>query len=308
MGTVFNIQHFSIHDGPGIRTVVFLKGCPLKCKWCANPESQKKEAELAWTKGECIGCRECVKKIGDSIVRFEEDSLIWDTGKMYSKEEIEKICPSQALHVIGKEMTSDEVIDEVKKDIPFFNSSGGGITISGGEPLLQSEFTYEILKRAGELGLHRTIETSSCAAFADYEKVAGEVDYLISDVKVIDDELHKEWTGASNKRILENLRLIREGFPDLPIQVRTPVIPSVNDTKEAIKDIIEFVNGIGADFELLKYHRLGLPKYESLHRQYPMGNAELSDEKFHELESYAIENFAKGAPGGHYGPAQSSFI
>ena len=302
MGTVFNIQHFSVHDGPGIRTVVFLKGCPLRCRWCANPESQRHIPEIAWSGDKCVGCGGCTEHLTELSCRFEEDGLYWDADGNFSPQEVERVCPSKALHVIGHEMTADEVLDEVKKDERFFETSGGGITLSGGEPLMQPEFAREILIKVGEAGIHRTIETCGYADWRSYESVVVETDFLLTDIKMIDPDEHKKWTGIDNTLILENLKKAATRFPNLHIQVRTPVIPRVNDTKEAIAKIVDFVNEIGADYELLKYHRYGEPKYKSLNRSYPMGDADLSEEDFLELQSFAIQHLL---PGRHYGKAKS---
>ena len=306
MGTVFNIQHFSIHDGPGIRTVVFLKGCPLRCRWCANPESQSPTPQIGWTKGECIHCNGCLNGIKDLNCRFEEDDLFWDTTAKCDAKEVKRVCPTGALHLMGEEMTAGEVMEEVEKDAPFFIASGGGITISGGEPLLQPDFTCEILKLAGKRNMHRAIESCSYAPWEDFKKVLHQVDYLLTDVKTMDDETHKKQTGVSNELILENLRRVRKEFPYLPIHVRTPVIPGVNDSKEDIEAILAFVYEIRANYELLPYHRLGVPKYESLHRVYPMGNAELDTEKYMELETCAVMSFAQRPLGGQYGPPKTT--
>lgn len=306
MAIVFNIQHFSIHDGPGIRTVVFLKGCPMRCKWCANPESQISSPEIGWTRSECIRCGECIKGLKNEDCRFEEDTLFWDTDISPDAEAIRTTCPSGALHVIGEERSIPDVMTEVEKDIPFYRTSGGGVTISGGEPLMQSEFTYGILRMAGEMGINRAIETCSFSSWDIYKKVLSEVDFLLTDVKLMDENRHREWTGVSNDVILENLRRARQTFPHLPIQIRTPVIPGVNDTMEDIDAIIQFVCDISADYELLPYHRLGIPKYESLHRKYPMGDVTLSAEKFHELESFAVCKLAN-ANNSKYGQIENVY-
>lgn len=302
MGIVFNIQHFSIHDGPGIRTVVFLKGCPLRCKWCANPESQLLNPEMGWTKGDCIGCNTCIKEIKELSCRFEEDRLYWDSDALIDDKRIENICPTKAFHIMGKEMSESHVINEVSRDIPFFTTSGGGITLSGGEPLMQPEFAYGILKMAGEKGINRTIETSSFASYDVYRKVMSQVDYLITDIKVMNHELHKKWTGVSNKLILDNIRKIREELPNLIIHIRTPIIPGVNDSLDKVEEIVDYCIKHNLNYELLRYHRFGVPKYESLNRTYPMNDVELSDDIFNMLESFAIKKYSDSKCKGIYGP------
>lgn len=270
VGTVFNIQRFSVHDGPGIRTVVFLKGCPLRCKWCANPESQKGEIEVAWTKSKCIGCKKC-------------EGTDWS--------EIDKICPSKARHTIGYETTVENILSEVDKDSIFYGDEEGGLTISGGEPLMQYKFTYQLLKGAKELGINTAIETTGFSSPGNFIKIAGKLDYLLFDIKTLDNRIHQEVTGVSNEVILDNFTLIRKSFPDLPVHVRTPIIPRVNDNEEAIKNIYEFIgNCRNVRYELLKYHRLGEPKYESLDREYPMGKVVLDNEVFDELKKYQFNN------------------
>jgi len=285
-GLVFNIQHFSIHDGVGIRSVVFLKGCSLKCAWCANPESQSFKPEAGWTKKECMGCGACVKELKELSCRFENGDLFWDTN--VSLDEIESdirdVCPTEAFHRIGRYMTVDEVLDEVEKDLKFYENSEGGITLSGGEPLAQGEFAIALLEEAGKRHLRRNIETCGFVQPKVMVKAAYLLDTMYMDVKLWDEEKHKKWTGVSNRQILDNLRNVSRLRPDLPITIRTPVIPGVNDNVEELSRIAEFAHSIGAGYEMLKYHRLGLSKYESLHRDYPMGDVELTEERFQELK------------------------
>lgn len=271
-GRVFNIQRFSVHDGPGIRTVVFLKGCPLRCKWCANPESQNGETEVAWTKSKCIGCGKC---------------------KGADWTEIDKICPSKARHTIGYDTTVEQVLSVVDRDGIFYGDEEGGLTISGGEPLMQHKFTYQLLKGAKELGINTAIETTGFAAPEKFIKVAGKLDYLLMDIKTLDNNIHKAVTGVSNEIILDNFTMIRRSFPNLPVHVRTPVIPGVNDNEEAIRNIYDFIgNCHNVRYELLKYHKLGESKYESLGREYPMGDAVLADEVFEKLKKYQFNNIS----------------
>lgn len=290
-GLVFNIQHFSIQDGPGIRTVVFLKGCPLRCRWCANPESQTPCPQLAWTQGQCIHCRSCEHGLKEYGVKFDSDQILrWQDLPAGSPpaDLVEKVCPTQALHVIGRYRTVEDVLAQVEKDRPFYQTSGGGLTISGGEPLMQPSFTTALLARAQEQGISTCIETSGYASFEVFRRVADHLDFLLMDIKCLDPERHLKNTGVPVGSILDNLKQLREAFPDLPIRLRTPVIPGVSDSEDEISRIAALARRYRCQYELLKYHKLGLPKYASLHRNYPMGDAELDDDLFNALRKYAI--------------------
>lgn len=286
-GIVFNIQHFSIHDGPGIRSVVFLKGCPLRCEWCANPESQNFLPEAGWTSEECMGCKDCVRGLTDLSCSFGEEGLFWDTGVSLDSisPEIGEVCPTGAFHRIGEEMTVDEVLDEVEKDLKFYENSEGGLTLSGGEPLAQADFAAAVLEEAGNRHIHRCVETCGCVSPEIIKRVTPLLDCIIADVKLLDEEEHIRWTRASNRQILENLHIIRRLRPELPMLIRTPVIPGVNDREDVLERIATLAHDLDAGYEILKYHRLGLSKYRSLHREYPMGDAELSESRFEELKS-----------------------
>lgn len=292
-GILFNIQRFSVHDGPGIRTVVFEKGCPLRCKWCANPESQERNTEIAWTKSKCIGCKLCQTSGLQCAPLFQKGRLTWNDN-LVSQEEAAKInrtCPSQALHTIGYETGVDEVLEEITRDEIFYSNLEGGLTISGGEPLAQSEFTYALLEEARKNGINTAIETTGFARYETFKRIAGQLDYLLMDIKAFDDNIHKANTGVSNKVILDNFVRIREAYPFLPIHIRTPIIPGVNDNEDEIKKIYDFISYYeNVRYELLKYHRLGESKYDSLQRDYPMGKAELSDETFNRLRQYEFNH------------------
>jgi pyruvate formate lyase activating enzyme len=292
MGTVFNIQHFSIKDGTGIRTVVFLKGCPLRCKWCANPESQERRAQLAWTASSCIGCKYCEQKLTEHKCHFTEKGLEWNDLVVPDPERIDRTCASTALHVIGKEMTAEEVLYEVQRDLVFYDSSQGGLTISGGEPLMQPDFTLELIREAHKRGIHCTMECSGYGKAEKFIRIAEELDYLYMDIKSMNSKKHRAYTGVANERILDNIKQVKKACPKLPTCIRTPVIPGFNDTPEDILAIKQFVDTLpSTDYELLKYHKLGMPKYESLRREYPMGDVALEDGKFEELQDLIALNF-----------------
>lgn len=251
-GLVFGIQHFSIHDGEGIRSNVFLKGCPLRCLWCHNPEGLSKRIGIQYIKNKCRGCGRCgyiFKNMHDLYIKSEKE-----------KEEYERLCPYGALELVGKWMSITEVIDDVMKDLRFFKKSNGGITVSGGEPMLQYEFTLELLKEAKRQGIQTAMETSGFAPLEHYQEVLPYVDEFLWDYKETNDEKHKEFTGVSNKKILENLdALYAQGAR---IVLRCPIIPGLNDTKEHFQGIamrssqMEQLKGV----ELMPYHKFGVAK------------------------------------------------
>ena len=288
IGTIFNIQHFSVNDGPGIRTTVFLKGCPLRCPWCGNPESQNFAPELAWSRKKCIHCHSCVKELPELCCRFSEDHLLWDKSAKPDTEQVDRVCPTGALHVIGDTVTVDDVLTEVEKDRVFFQTSGGGMTLSGGEPLAQPEFTLAVLEEAGKRGIHRAMETCGAADRDKVEPIAHQLDYLLFDIK----------SGTPEPQILNNLRNIRRVRADLPIRVRTPIIPGYNDNIPELRKILNLLADLHVEYEPLKYHRLGVPKYESLNRPYPMGDVQLPDEKYETLRRFAEKEHAN--KGDHY--------
>ena len=285
-GTIINIQHFSVHDGPGIRTAVFLKGCPLRCRWCANPESQSFFPEPSWSKSKCIGCGECIKRFGCKSGR---NGIEWNSDFRFGKSEVSAVCPGGALHIVGEKKTAGEVVRLCERDRVFFDTDGG-ITVSGGEPLAQADFTAAIMDEAHRCGIGTAVETCGCVPLENMLKVAVRTDYYITDIKCVNEQLHIKNTGASNKGILTNLKELTNRFSDKLILVRTPVIPEFNDNEEELSLIADFLNSVNngnVRWELLCYHRLGLPKYESLNRPYPRGTQERDKEKFEELKKAA---------------------
>jgi len=273
-GIVFNIQNFSVHDGSGIRTIVFLKGCPLRCAWCSNPESQLRNPQLAFNPMKCLTtekCTRCIDNCPQGAISAAEDHLIAiDPKKCVQCHTCAEHCPPNALNVYGKKMTVKEVIREVEKEAAFYARSGGGMTLSGGEAMSQPEFSVALLKEAQKHRIKTAMETCGYARYDDLKTACENLNELIIDIKALDDEKHKKGTGTSNKRILENIKCLAAEFPDLPILIRTPVIPGFNDTEEEIRSIVDFIPvQANITYELLPYHRMGQPKYAYLGMEFP---------------------------------------
>ncbi len=254
-GRIFNIQRFSIHDGPGIRTIVFLKGCYMRCAWCCNPESQS----------------------------YEVETLV-EGGKAKT---------------VGRDVTVAEILPEVLADMPYYRRSGGGLTLSGGEVLAQADFARDLLRAAKEAGLNTAIETAASLSYTEIEKLLPYLDLIMMDIKLMDSVRHKEYTGISNERILENARLLAEC--GVPLIIRTPVIPGVNDSDADIRAIARFARTLrgATEYHLLPYHRLGSDKYTGLGRKYSLSEIlPPSKEKMEHLLTVAEESGLKCQIGG----------
>ena len=226
-GSVFDIQKFSIHDGPGIRTTVFLKGCPLNCRWCHNPESKDSAAEISYHAERCLLCGRCAAVCPQGGHTFHEKEHRFDRARCTHCGACAQACYAQAIEVIGRQMTVDQVLDEVMKDLPFYQTSGGGMTVSGGEPMAQFAFTKALLTDAKARGLHTCMETSGFAPLRHFEAIRPLVDLFLYDLKETDPVLHKQWTGVELKPILDNLRALDRLGSQLIL--RCPAIPGLND-------------------------------------------------------------------------------
>ena len=273
-GNVFDIQRYSIHDGKGIRTVVFLKGCPLRCKWCANPESWTLESQLFYKKSSCIHCHMCIDTCQNSEVTLENNEIKLQKGNY----DFVRVCPTEALCVKGTWMTVEEVMREIRKDLPFYKQSNGGVTFSGGEPLLQADFTLALLKQCKAEGISTAVETTGYVELSILDKILPYVDLFLYDVKTMNDEKHQYYTGVSNTKILSNLKYIAK---KADIMVRTPMIPNVNDRYEDIQAILNYLKECNIHkYSILPFHQYGSNKYEALQIPYEMSGIAMHDEEY----------------------------
>jgi len=287
-GLIFDIKKYALHDGPGIRSTVFLKGCPLECRWCCNPESRSFEPEIMWLEGNCINCNLCIEICPENAVLSEEDghkqinsALCNICGKCIER------CPGEALQLVGRRVTVEEVLREIEKDSVFYQRTGGGLTLSGGEPLAQPDFAHELLRQYKKNGgIHTAIETCGHVDWKILEAIIEFTDLVYYDIKHMDTGEHKRFTGAGNELILENLQKAAKAVKRLI--VRFPLIPGCNDTDDNLEKTAKFLNSQPDvnDVEILPYHRLGEPKYARMGKEYKMkGKNKISREKLNAARS-----------------------
>lgn len=278
-GTIFNIQKMSIHDGPGIRTTVFFKGCPLKCLWCSNPESQKLEKEVACFQSRCVSCGYCAESCPKGIIEGQPPFAITDREKCDLCGICVKECCTNAKKVVGEEYTVEALLKEIVKDQSFYDSSGGGVTFSGGEPLMQPVFLKGILEACKGAGIHTAIETTGMAEREVLLEAASLLDLIYFDLKHMDDKVHKDITGVSNERILDNLAALSKVHHN--IVVRIPVIPGINDSIENLRKTADYAASLSVPLiELLPYHNLGEVKYGQLGREYELSETKKPSEDY----------------------------
>ena len=269
MGMVFDIKRYAIHDGPGIRVTVFLKGCPMSCAWCHNPESISADRQQMHTAGRCIGCGECVRVCPVEACAVTSGGWVVDAGTCTLCGACADICPTRAVEIVGEDLSAAEVISEIEKDRTIIDHFGGGVTFSGGEPLMQPEFLIDLLKACGGAHLHRTVDTAGLAPTPTLLEVAGHTDYFLYDLKMTDPQLHRQWTGADNQLILRNLRALAETGADM--EIRMPLIDGVNCSGAAIEaaaDLVCLLAGNRKNVTLLPFHNLAPAKWAKLGRKH----------------------------------------
>lgn len=272
-GWIFDVKRFSIHDGPGIRTTVFLKGCPLRCLWCDNPESQQIEPQILFWKDRCLGCDACLDACPQSAIAVDargRKTVLSDRCDLCGA--CLEACYAEALEQVGCLVTVEEIVSLVEADAPFYEQSGGGMTLSGGEPLAQPAFSRRLLEESRRRGIHTAVETCGHAPWEVWETLLPHLDLILYDLKTVDAAKHRRLTGLSNQLILENLRRLAQA--DGHVIIRRPVIPGCNDDPQGMHALARLVKKLNRvdEVHLLPYHRLGESKYQQLDREYPMGD------------------------------------
>ncbi len=286
-GVIFNIQKYSVNDGEGIRTIVFFKGCPLKCVWCSNPESQKMESEIFFVEDRCTGCGRCEKVCGTGA---RKDG-VWDRDRCENCLACADACLNEALEVKGEEMTISEIIEEVEKDRVFYENSEGGVTLSGGEPLMQPAFAAALTAELKRKYFDVAIETTGFAQYEDLFEVVKNCDLVMYDIKHMDSAAHKKYTGVPNEKILDNLKRLAASGKN--IIVRMPVLGGINADEDNIRKTAAYAAKLGIkQMDLLPYHRFGEAKYKKLNKQYECEATTPSEEEMQRLkaicESYGL--------------------
>jgi pyruvate formate lyase activating enzyme len=278
-GVITEIQRYSIKDGPGIRTTVFMKGCTLQCEWCSNPECLSQHPELLFNRRRCVHCGDCVEACSKRAISMDNEVLVIDRNICDACGECISCCPEDVLEIVGNHFNVDELVAEVMKDIVFYQVSGGGITFSGGEPLLQSEFVRDAVRGLKENGIHIVVDTAGNVPWENFAEVLPYTDLLLYDIKFVDGGKHKRFTGVENRLILANARRIAQH--KIPMIVRLIILPGLNDSDQEIASRLEFIKELPNvdQVDLLPYHKLGLAKYERLGKVYEHSELSSPDEE-----------------------------
>jgi pyruvate formate lyase activating enzyme len=268
MGLIFDIKPYSINDGPGIRVTLFFKGCPLNCVWCHNPESISPHVQKLYTKKKCIGCEACVEECPENALKLTEDGIVNNTDLCTLCGKCAEVCPTLAIEMSGKESTVEELMAVIRKEIRTIDESSGGVTISGGEPMMQSEFLIELLDALGKEGIHRAVDTTGMASTEKLLEVARRTDLFLYDLKSMDSDIHKQYTGVGNEKILANLRILSASGAN--INIRIPLIKGVNSDATNIEASAKFLASLQGSHEvsILPYHDIARMKHDKLGQTY----------------------------------------
>ncbi len=269
---IFDVKRYAINDGPGIRMTVFLKGCPLTCEWCHNPESLSRKVQRLYSNTKCIGCSACVEACPEGALRLTPEGIVTDDALCQLRGECARACPSGATEMSGEPATVDDLMERIEKETIFFDQSGGGLTVSGGEPLTHPEFLIALFDACGKKHIHRTLDTTGFAKTELLLRVAERTDHFLYDLKMMDPVQHKHHTGVDNQLILENLVALAESGAS--IDIRIPVIAGVNDTAQNAEQSAAFIAALAGEkkqVNLLPYHNIALKKYEKLGQAYDAG-------------------------------------
>lgn len=274
-GLLYKVEHFSINDGPGIRDLVIMKGCPLRCRWCSSPHTQTRKIEPLYIKSNCLSCGRCIRACPNAAITLSADNgIATDYSHCIGCGQCAEACTEKARVLDAAYYSAQDLVTILERNKVFYNRSGGGVTFGGGEPTLQPEFLLDCIERCQQVGISTAIETSAYCDANVFEKIAGELSFMHIDIKHMDSDKHEEWTGVSNELILSNIRAAAERTP---LVLRIPVIPDFNDDLGNVRQMIEFAQTLGKNFlyiELLPYHLYGKHHYEELGRSYPMGNTQ----------------------------------
>lgn len=295
---IFNTQKYNIHDGPGIRTLIFFKGCPLRCKWCSNPEGLKSDFQVMMKKNACISCGQCVDVCPKQIHQIKDGKHWVDRSKKcIGCRKCEEVCMQRAIEIVGEDKKISEIIEIVKEDVDFYRMSGGGLTVGGGECTNQAKSLKSLLESSKMNGINTAIETCGYMTKESLDLIRNYVDLFLFDIKQMDPVKHKYWTGVNNEKILDNLRYLLENGHK--VRVRMPILKGVNDSKEEIKAVVDFLDDYKCfnnfdGIDLLPYHRYGVGKYDQLDMEYPMdkeyetsnGEFSLANEELNKIQEW----------------------
>ena len=276
---IFDVKRYAINDGPGIRLTIFMKGCPLSCAWCHNPESQSPHPQKMYIADKCIGCQSCVKACPENACELTPQGIVTDLELCTVCGTCAEVCPTKATEISGRVMSKEEIFTKIENERVFFDQSGGGVTFSGGEPLQHADFLIELLDECRERGIHRTVDTAGLAKTETLLEVAKHTDHFLYDLKMMDSTRHKKWIGVPNEKILENLKTLAE--TGAKINIRIPLIKGVNADGENIRQTAEFIANLAGEkkvVNLLPYHKIASRKYQKMGEAYDPSGMETPSE------------------------------